>query len=178
MDSTVKTEQTMIGEAADDETVHLRLLQRLNEAGVSYRLVEHAAAATSREAAHIRGSELRQGAKALLLRSAGKYFLYVTSAATELATQKLRKELKLKSLSMASEKELWDLCKLKKGSVPPFGSVLVEGGIPTYCDESLFENNEIVFNCGLKTKSIFLAIQDYDKIEAPKRVSASEPAKE
>ena len=150
--------------AAADDSVHQKLLERLKAAGVAYRLVEHRAAETSREAAEIRGSKLEQGAKALVLRSKGEFMLFVVSAARELDPKKLRAELKLKSLSFATPDEVLRTFGLLKGSVPPFGSVL---GIRTLADVSLRQNEEIVFNAGLRTKSIFISLTDYDAVEKP-----------
>jgi Ala-tRNA(Pro) deacylase len=152
--------------------VHEKLLQMLQ--GRPFRIVEHKPAETSREAAEIRGSRLEQGAKALVLRSKGEYILFVVSAARDLDSKKLRAELSLKSLSFASADEVEEKFKLLKGSVPPFGSVL---GIKTIADNSLKSNEEIVFNAGLRTKSIFISLALYDELEHPCWVDASESAK-
>jgi Ala-tRNA(Pro) deacylase len=157
-------------EAAVDESVHEKVLERLTEAGVAYRLVEHRAAETSRDAAEIRGSRLEQGAKALVLRSKGEFMLFVVSAARELDPKKLRAELKLKSLSFATADEVLRTFRLLKGSVPPLGSIL---GMRTIADVSLKENDEIVFNAGLRTRSVFLSLADYDAIEKPTWVDCS-----
>ncbi len=151
-------------EGPSDTRVHKKLLEKLAAEGVAYRLVEHRAAETSREAAEIRGSRLEQGAKALVLRSKGDYLLFVVSAARELDAKKLRAALKLKSLSFATAEEVAATFGLLKGAVPPFGSVL---GVPTYADVSLRACDELVFNAGLRTKSIFIALSEYERIEQP-----------
>lgn len=53
--------------------------------------MEHEPASTSIEAAKIRNSELKQGAKALILRSKGEYLLLVTSAAHDVDFKEFRK---------------------------------------------------------------------------------------
>lgn len=148
--------------------VHEKLLVLL--ASHPFRLVEHKAATTSKDAADIRGSRLEQGAKALVLRSKGEFLLFVTSAATNVDMKSLKAVLKLKTLSFATEAEVWELARLRKGAVPPFGSQL---GIKTYCDESLQGQDEIVFNAGLRTKSIFIPFALYLRLEAPTMVNCS-----
>lgn len=104
--------------------MHQKLLDMLRASDINYRLLEHAPAETSADAARIRCSELRQGAKALILRNGdGEFLLFVVSAANELDNKKLRKALGCKKLNMANPQEVYDRFGLVKGSVPPFGSV-------------------------------------------------------
>ncbi len=154
-----------------NKSVHEKVVELLD--GRCFRLVEHAEAETSEEAARIRGSRLEQGAKALVLRSKGEYLLFVVSAARELDAKALRAALKLKSLSFASAPEVEEKFGLLKGSVPPFGSVL---GIRTIADNSLRaanEGGEIVFNAGLRSKSIFIPFSLFEELEKPIWVDAS-----
>ena len=157
-------------DGAPPSDVHSRLVALLTASGVSFRLVEHAEAETSKEAAEIRGSRLEQGAKALVLTLGSKgpagnpYVLAVVPAHRSLDARKLRTSQRFKSLSMASPEAVLDKFGLLKGSVPPFGSVL---GVPVFVDPSLRDNEEIVFNAGLRTKSVFLRVEDFDKIEKP-----------
>src|SRR5687768_3415232 len=119
MEEQPQQQATTTGEAVVDdeenETTHNKLLAKLH--AVPHRLVQHTAASTSREAAIIRGSALEQGAKALVLRSKGSFLLFVTSAATTADAKLLKAALKLKSLSFASEAEVWELAGLRKGAV-------------------------------------------------------------
>ena len=50
-----------------------RLEQWLREAGVAFEVLEHAPAHTSEEAARVRGTRLRQGAKALVVRAEDRF---------------------------------------------------------------------------------------------------------
>ena len=59
--------------------------------------------------------------------------------------------------------------------MPPFGSVL---GIKTYCDDSLKNEDEIVFNAGLRDKSVFIKLSDYIKLENPEFVEGCSHAEE
>ena len=149
----------------EDDSVFRALNAKLEASGLAHRVLQHEPAETSAESARIRGSRLEQGAKALVLRSKGAYMLFVISAARELDPKAVRKELGLKSLSFASTAEVEEQFKLLKGAVPPFGSVL---GIETYADESLRANEELVFNAGLRSTSIFISLADYDALEKPR----------
>lgn len=153
----------------EDRGVYERVVQVVGD--TPHRAVSHAAAETSEQSAAIRGSRLSQGAKALILRSKGEYLMVVMPADRSLDPKVLRKVLALKSLSFASESEVWERFRLRKGAVPPFGSSVL--GIKTYCDQALRENEEIVFNAGLRTESIFLSLAHYERLEKPEWIACT-----
>jgi len=119
---------------------------------------------TSKEAAAVRGSLLSQGAKAMMVRSKGVFYLLVMSAVRHIDMKKVKNELRTKSLSLASEQEVNSLTGCLKGGVPPFGSLW---GIKTYMDTSLRSEKEIEFNAGLRTKSLHMLQADYEAFEQP-----------
>jgi len=122
---------------------------------------------TSEEAALIRGSHLSNGAKAILIRAKKKeqtFCLVVMSASFKLNTKKLRKELGANSINFADTSEVKKITGVLPGAVPPFGSVF---GIQTYMDKSLQSVTDIDFNAGLRTDSLRMKQQDYEKVEKP-----------
>lgn len=130
-----------------------------------FRVTEHEATKTSEESAQVRGTTLDSGAKAMLLKEGVNFVLAVMSAARKLDSGRFKKLIKVKNLKFASEEEVWNLTKCIPGAVPPFGSLW---GIKTYMDESLrAQGDSINFNAGLRTRSIFLSLQDYIEIENP-----------
>jgi len=66
-----------------------------------------------------------------------------------------------------SSKEIKEITDCVPGSVPPFGNLF---NIPVYVDKSLLENNEIDFNAGELTVSIFMELEDWLNIVHPKIV--------
>lgn len=135
----------------------------LDENKIKYSLKHHEPVYTSEQAAKVRGDSLEQGAKAIIMKSKDKYFLIVISAVKKINSKKLKKILKVKSLSFVSSEELSKF-GLETGAVPPFGSVI---GLKTYVDKSLLDNKEIAFNAGSRTDSIRMKLDDYLNVEKP-----------
>lgn len=135
----------------------------LNEKNIKYTLKSHEATYTSEQAAKARGDSLKQGAKAMIVKTDKDFVLLVLSAEKRIDSKKVKKMLNSKNLSFA------DINKLKEfglvpGAVPPLGSIL---GLKTYVDKSLLENEEISFNAGSLTNSIKMKLKDYLNVENP-----------
>ncbi|MEK9201027.1 MAG: aspartate--tRNA(Asn) ligase [Patescibacteria group bacterium] len=144
------------------EKVYKQILEKL--AGVEIKTLEHKETKTSADSAHVRGTTVEQGAKALVAISDETPVLLVLSAAKKADLDKAKIALRSENLHLASETEMKKITGLEIGAVPPFGSVL---GLKTYVDNSLSENEEIAFNAGLRTKSIIMKFSDYRNIESP-----------
>jgi Ala-tRNA(Pro) deacylase len=144
--------------------MHTRLLRFLEEQAVSYRLVEHQAAGLSAEVSRVRGTNLHQDAKALVLEVSGgpaPYVLAVAPADYKVHTKRLRKLERWRDAKLAERETVRWLTGCDIGEVPPFGSLL---GMPTYVDERLFDNDEVAFNAGEFTTSIIMPAADYRRI--------------
>jgi len=124
---------------------------------VDYEVMEHEAVYTSEQAAKIRGTELKQGCKALICKTEKGYVQAVVSGAKELDLEKLKKILNVKELELADAKQVKKVSDCDIGSVPPFGNLF---GIPVYIDKSVVENKIIAFNAGSHTKSIKMESSD------------------
>jgi Ala-tRNA(Pro) deacylase len=71
-----------------------------------------------------------------------------------------------KAVSLGKEQEFKSLfpdCAI--GAMPPFGNLY---GLPTYVDQSLAEQDHIVFEAGTHTDAIKISYHDYEKIVKPK----------
>lgn len=151
-----------------------KLKALLDQAKVKYEVSEHAPVLTSEEAAKVRGATLESGAKAMLLKDAGKklalegvpFYMAIISASCKLSTKQFSKLINVnkKSLRMATPKDVWDLTGTVTGAVPPFGKMF---NMPLWVDRSLGRNEMINFNCGLRTKSISMRYDDWFKFEQP-----------
>lgn len=112
------------------------------------------------------------GAKAMLLRDNSKnvaleklYYLAVMSASKKFSWKLIKKILKIKNMRFATPEEVFQTTGCLPGAVPPFGSVFK---VPTLVDESLkLQGDTINFNCGLRTHSMRLKVDDYLNIEQP-----------
>ena len=145
--------------------VHERIIALLDRGGVSYRHVEHEPTRTSEESARARGEDVRIGGKALLLRRADDFALFVMSAARRLHSGRVRKRFGLKRLRFATPEELDTLTGLVPGSVPPFGEPILPFSL--FADASVIANNRIAFNAGSLTHSIIMTVEDWQRIAAP-----------
>jgi len=131
-----------------------QIKSKLNDLGISYKLLEHAPVSTSAEA----------GAKALILIADEKPIMIVLSAPTKLDSKVFKKEYGIKKLRFATPEEVEKISSVKIGAVPPLGSLC---DIPTYVDAALGKNQVIVWNAGKHDRSIEMKYTDYLKVEQP-----------
>lgn len=142
-----------------------KILFIFKEKKVNYLLYEHEPVYTSRQAASVRGVELKTGCKSMLLKTkAGKFVLANIAADRKIDLKKLEKIVGDK-LAFAAKEDVLQATNCEPGSVPPFGQLF---GLPTYLDESVLENEFVNFNIGMLTKSVKISRQDLLRIMEPK----------
>ena len=139
----------------------------LEKAKVKYEIFEHEPVYTSEDAARVRGVDIKSGAKSMVIRSDGKFYNFVLSAARKIDWKKVKKVLNSKSASLASPEEVKEATNCEIGSVSPFGNLY---GLKVYCDLYLLENDLIEFNAGLHTMSIKMNSKDWIKLVNPEVV--------
>lgn len=142
--------------------------------GVHFSYFSHRPVLTSQEAADVRKVSVASGAKAMLVfdKKEEVFTLLVLSAAKALEWKLVRKMLGKKT-GLATVEQVYQVTKCLSGAVPPFGSLF---GIKTCMDESLVDQGEeINFNCGLRTMSVSMSVEDYIIAEQPLtcKISAS-----
>jgi prolyl-tRNA editing enzyme YbaK/EbsC (Cys-tRNA(Pro) deacylase) len=141
-----------------------KIRDALNKEKIEYEVLEHKPVFTSREAAEVRGTELRQGTKALIVRTEEGFIQAVVSGAKELDILKLQKLSLFKNLELANAKEVKQVTGCNIGSVPPFGNLF---NLKTYFDKSVVGNDIVAFNAGQHTKSIKMKAKDLVKVVNP-----------
>lgn len=146
-----------------NEAEFLKLQSLLDKHKVVYKVFNHEPVFTSEQAAKIRGGggNLREGAKALVFMAEEKPIMIVVSGAFQIDTKKFKSLFKVHDLRMATPEEVEQITGVKIGAVHPFGNLF---GIPLYIDESLAENEEIIFNAGLHTRSIRMEFADFKSL--------------
>ena len=142
----------------------------LDSKNIKYETLEHEAVYTSEQAAKVRKTELKHGAKALVLKTEKGYIMAVVSADKEIDLEKLKKIAKVSSLNLADAKQVKKTTNCNIGSVPPFGNLF---SLEVYVDKSLLENEIIAFNAGSHTNSIKMKSKDYITAVNPKIESFS-----
>ena len=166
------TEVPKWDEPAENPATFEKIKAFLTEKGVAHTISEHKPVMTCEEAAEVRGVDLASGAKAMLLKDTGKkltlegveYYLAVSSAAARFSSKQFKKVINCKSFRFATPEEVWEKTGCLPGAVPPFGKIF---GVPVWVDRSLGKNENINFNCGLRTHSISMTYADYFNVEEP-----------
>lgn len=149
---------------AESSLIFDRISERLNSAGVIFKVLDHQPVYTSAEAAAVRGVDLHSGAKALIVKVEAQFVMIVLPADFSLHTKAVKQGMNCKNLRFANAEEVLALTSLRPGSIPPFGSLF---NLPTYCDSRLGDNVSINFNAGMHSRSINLAYADYLAVEKP-----------
>jgi len=141
-----------------------RIKQLLDSHKIAYKYFEHEPTPTSEIASKVRGVPLDQGAKAMVLRSEGKFFMVVLQAHRKIDFSKMKNILSTKSVSFATHEEVQQVTGCLPGGVPPFGNLF---NIPVYADKGITEIDTINFNAGLQTVSIQMNVKDWLKAVQP-----------
>ena len=136
----------------------------LSKEKIEYEILEHKPVFTSKEAAEVRGTELKQGTKALICKTEEGFIQAVVSGAKELDITKLQKLTLFKNIELANAKEVRHVTGCNIGSVPPFGNLF---DLKVYFDKSVVENKIVAFNAGTHSKSIKMKAKDLVTVVNP-----------
>jgi Ala-tRNA(Pro) deacylase len=150
----------------------LQIKKILDDARVEYTHLTHDYVRTSEDAAKIRGTNIEDAAKAIILKVQSKegkfdFIQAIIPANQRIDLKKLKILLDSKNVALASPEEVLERTGCTVGSVPPFGKLF---GIPMYMDESILKKDFIVFSAGTHNDSIMMKAQDYFTILEPKVV--------
>jgi Ala-tRNA(Pro) deacylase len=116
------------------------------------------------QALHVPGREV---AKTVLLRTGNGYALAVLPATHQVDLDQVREDLGTDNVAMATEAEMDQLFPdCERGAVPPFGSLY---DLPTVVDESLADDESIVFDANTHEDAIRMAYRDFEALEHPRR---------
>lgn len=139
----------------------------LREHNVNYDLLTHPQTFDAQHLAqslHVPGREV---AKTVLLKGNGgfKYFLAVLPATHRIDFEEMQRALGGVHLELAHEEELMNFCPdCEVGAVPPFGS---RYGMQTVVDQSLQDNEYIVFEGNRHDEAVRMRYEDYYHLERP-----------
>ncbi len=143
----------------------MRLDEVLSERHVHFERLRHRPTFTANRMAqtlHVHGKEV---AKAVLLRAGFGYVLAVLPATHQVDLCLVREELGEEWVELASEREVEQLfADCEPGAHPPFGSLY---NIQTLMDESLAEDDAIVFEGQNHEEAYRIAFRDYEALEHP-----------
>ena len=152
---------------------HQQLITLLTGQGARFRVMEHEAVGKCEAVSEIRGTDLRQGAKALVCKVKGngvkKHVLAILAADLQADLSQLASHFGGLKASLASPAEVDTLTACVFGAIPPFS---FHPDLALVADPLLFERfDEIAFNAGLLEKSVIMDTQDYLRIARPELVN-------
>ncbi|MBR9707241.1 MAG: hypothetical protein GOV15_02290 [Candidatus Diapherotrites archaeon] len=124
---------------------------------VQFKVTNHEPVTTSEEASKVRGVPIESGIKAMILKGkSGRFIAAMLSANFRIDLKALSAEFG-ERLSFARESEVLEVTGCERGSVPPFGW---KTNLPIFFDKRVFDQDEVNFNIGLKTRSITMKASD------------------
>jgi len=156
------------GSETKEKDIYEKIIDLLKSNEILFEKYEHEPVYTSEQAAIVRGTDIHQGAKALVLQADKDFILYVLPADIQADLEKLQNKLKVKKLRMASKESVKAKTGLEVGAVPPIGSSV---GLKTYVDSRLSDVEEIAFNAGRHDRSIKMKYHDFVKVEKPELIT-------
>ncbi|MES2068879.1 MAG: YbaK/prolyl-tRNA synthetase associated domain-containing protein [Pseudomonadota bacterium] len=146
-----------------------RLQQLLTESGASFRVVEHALEGNSERVAAVRGTEVGQGAKAMIcqLKNADFHVMTIVPGDRKVDFKKVAQYYGLSKASLLSAEEATALTGCVIGAIPPFS---FSPRLRLLVDPELFRRyRQIAFNAGRLDRSIVLDAGDYLRIAQPEQ---------
>ncbi len=145
----------------------MKINEFLTNRHVPFEALHHPPAYTASrmaEVLHVSGEEV---AKPVLLRTGRGYVLVVVPANRFVDLQRIREWMGNVPVEMASEDEMDQIFpNCERGAIPPFGSVY---HVHTLVDESLAEDEKIVFQAETHDEAIRMTYHDYEIVEHPLR---------
>ena len=143
-----------------------RLTNLLSDQHIQYVIIPHAPTYTAQEtaaSAHIPGLEF---AKTVIVKIDGKLAMAVLPAQYKIHLGLLKQEVGASQVELANEDDFRGLFPgCDTGAMPPFGNLY---GMDVYVEDSLLEDEEIVFNAGSHTELIKISYKDFMDLVDPK----------
>jgi Ala-tRNA(Pro) deacylase len=142
-----------------------RLQAYLDREWVHYDVLPHPEAFRAAEIAHTLHTPEKEMAKVVIVKVQERFVMTVLPASWNVDLPRLRTVLATPHVRLATEEEIKDLfpdCEL--GAMPPFGNLY---GLSVYVDQSLTEDEEIVFQAGTHSDAIRMRYWDFAGLVFP-----------
>jgi len=153
--------------------ISTRLKKFLDDNQIGYDVMHHDPAFTAQELSarmHISGYEF---VKVVVVKLDGVFALVALPAPLRVNFRALAETAGAKKCSLASEEEFQQLfpdCEL--GAMPPFGNLY---NLPTFVDQDVTHNENIVINAGTHAEAIRLRYADFARLARPRVMRFGEP---
>lgn len=152
------------------QDTYTRLISLLDQHGAQYRLIDHAPEGRTEIVSGMRGNELRQAAKCMVLmvkigKKVTRYVLAVVPGDTRVDLNAVKALLGGTYISFASSDIAERLAGSVAGTILPFS---FDPQLELIVDPSLLENSELYFNAARLDRSLALRTSDYVSIAGPR----------
>lgn len=159
--------------------MYTQLIALLDEQGARYRLIDHAPEGQTELVSALRGNELSQAAKCIILivkqgKKVTKYVLAVVPGDARVDLQAVKSLMQATYVGFASSDIAERLAGSVAGTILPFS---FNSELTLIVDPTLLENDEIYFNAARLDRSMVLNTEDYVKIAQPRlgRIAEGSP---
>lgn len=147
-------------------TMSRRLKDYLDGQKVRYEVLIHQEAYKAPEIAHALHAPEKELAKVVMVKVDGRFVMTVLLATWKVDLHRLRDVFLTNHVRLATEDEFKGLfpdCDI--GAMPPFGNLY---GLEVYVDQSLTEDEQIVFQAGTHTEAIRMRYADFAALVHPR----------
>ena len=152
------------------EEIYARLIALLDRHGARYRLMDHASEGRTDLVSALRGNEVAQAAKCMILmvklgKKVKKYVLAVVPGDARVDFDAIKKLLRGTYVSLAAAAAAENLAGSVAGTILPFS---FHRELELIVDPSLLEHDQIYFNAARLDRSMALRTSDYLKLAKPR----------
>lgn len=152
----------------------MTVLKYLQESDAHFAISSHHPAYTAEQLARLEHVDSHYVAKSVVVKADGNYYLCVLPADRKVDLNALQRSLGAQEVMLASEEEMGRLFEDSElGAESPFGNLY---NLPTLMDESLRDNDEIVFPADSHETSIHMQMEEYVRLSQPRILKFSYPA--
>lgn len=142
------------------------LTEYLDKHGVQYTVVPHSPAYTAQGIAALSHTPGKELAKSVVVKVDGELTLAVLPASLQVDLGMLKRAIRAKNVTLASEDEFRDsFPECETGAMPPFGNLY---GMRVIADEMLAQDKEITFNACSHRELIRISWDDFRMLARPK----------
>ncbi|MFG1702717.1 YbaK/prolyl-tRNA synthetase associated domain-containing protein [Nonomuraea sp. M3C6] len=154
-----------------------RLIADMDAAGARYRLIDHAPEGRTELVSVLRGHDVAQAAKCLIVmvkigKKRTRHVLAVVPGDARLDLQAVKALLDGTYVAFAGKEKAEELAGSVSGTVLPFS---YDPRLELVADPSLLDQPELYFNAARLDRSVALATDDYVRLAGPRLASITSP---
>lgn len=162
-----------VAEPASGTGMYDRLIADLDAAGARYRLIDHAPEGRTDLVSALRGHDVAQAAKCLIVmvkvgKKQTRYVLAVVPGHARLDLQAVKSLLGGSYVAFAGQDKAEELAGSQAGTILPFS---YHPKLEVIADPALLDSPELYFNAARLDRSVALATDDYRRLAAPRLAS-------